>query len=75
MTDREVYEWLYRRYDKPDKSAEIEAWEVKRAEVEKAHAQRPIAERKAEFWAMCQEFGCPEADIQKQWDAYLKGES
>lgn len=74
MTDREVYEHLYRRYEKKDTTAEIATWERQQAEREKAFEQKPLADRKAEFWAMCQDWNIPEADIAAQWEAYLRGE-
>jgi hypothetical protein len=74
MTDREVYEWLYRHYEKPDKSEKIEEWEKQQADFDAAYVQKPLEERKAEFWAMCREWGCKEDEIAAQWEAYLKGE-
>lgn len=73
MTDRDVYEHFYRRYADPDTVGKIEAHEKQLAAVEEEFAQKPLDQRKAEFWDMCRDFGCKEADIQAQWDEYLKG--
>ena len=73
MTDREVYEYLYLRYAKDDSAEEIAAWEKQQAAAEVAFEAKPLEQRKAEFWAMCREFDCPEDEIQGQWEAYLRG--
>ncbi len=71
MTDREVYEIFYRRYEaKPEKQIEDYDAKVKAAEAE--FLQKPLDQRKAEFWDLCRSFSCSEADIQKQWDEYLR---
>lgn len=75
MTDREVYEHLYRRYEPPDTTAEIELWEKQRAEADAAIEAKPLEVRKAEFWAFCKSEGFADAEIQAAWDEYLTSEA
>lgn len=75
MTDRQVYEWLYRKYETPDNAAKIQAHEARLAQTEAEHSQKSLEQRKAEYWEMCRDFGCKEPEIQAQWEAYLRGEA
>ncbi len=71
MTDREAYAHLYCRYEsKAEKK--IEAHEAKLKQAEAAELQKPLEQRKREFWDLCKSYNCAEADIQKQWEAYLR---
>lgn len=72
MTDRDVYEHLQRRYDAPDMTAEIEAAERRQAEAEAEYMQKPLDERKAEYFELCRDFGVPEAEIERKWKRYLE---
>lgn len=75
MTDREVYEHLYRRYEKADTAQEIAQWERHRADADAAVEAMPLEDRKRAFWDLCRDFGCSEADTAAQWEAYLKGDT
>lgn len=76
MTYRQVYSWLYCKYAKKDSGERtIQAWEQQQEQAEKEFAQKPLEQRKAEFWDMCRGFGCKEAEIAAQWEAYLNGET
>ena len=73
MTDRDVYEVFYRKYEPPDPDSLARELEDRRRAADEAHAKKPLAQRKREFWDLCKSHGCKEADTQRQWDAYLKG--
>lgn len=76
LTDREVYEHFYRHYEPADAAADAVA-EIDRiqAEAQAAWQAKPLDQRKKEYWDLCRSQGCKDADIQKQWDAYLRGET
>jgi hypothetical protein len=66
-----VYETFYLAYE-PDTEKRMEEYEAKRKQVEAEFTQKTLDQRRSEFWDLCKSFGCREADIQKQWDEYLR---
>lgn len=61
-----------RRYEKPDVSPAVEAWEESQAAAEAEHAAKPLAQRKAEYWAFCESFGITDDVIATNWNRYLE---
>ncbi len=64
-----------RRYEpQPKAEAFQQQVDAEIAENERRFAEMPLDQKRQQFWDMCRDGGCKEADIQAQWDAYLKGE-
>jgi len=66
MTDRQVYEWFFKRHDK-----EAEAEERIRR-MTAAEEAKPADRQRDEFSAMCRDFGFSEAQAEAAWAAWLK---
>ncbi len=65
---------LVKSYDPvPDSEAFDARVKAELAENERVFAAKSLEQKKAEYWAFCRDSGCGEADIQRQWDAYLNG--
>ncbi len=75
LTDREAWEWYFRRYEDRKADEHEQRVEAQLAENERIEAAKPLAQRKAEFWSMSAEFGCGEKEIQAAWDEYERNGS
>jgi len=72
MTDKEVYEVFYQAYEKPDVQDKLAQIEQRQASYEKAYMEKPLEDRRRDYYAMCREYKIPEKEIDAKWDKYLR---
>ena len=72
MTDREVFEHLYRAYADPDPADKIKAIEEAQRQAESEYMKRTLDQRKTDYYEMCRRYGFKDVQIDAKWQKYLK---
>ena len=72
LTDRQAHEWYLGRYEPTPADEWALHVDAQIVENERLVAEKTLAQRKSDYWAMCAEFGCSSEEIERSWQEYLK---
>jgi hypothetical protein len=67
LTDRELYAWHFRKYDREADALEM----IEHMEAEAA--EQTLEQRRAEHLGLCRSFGFGDAEAEASWQEWLKG--